>query len=181
LTVPALDLDFDEVESVFRTNLFGVMRMCQAFAPLVIAAKGQIVQIGSVAGIMPYVFGSAYNASKAALHAYSNTLRIELAPFDVRVTTIITGGVKSEIARLDRVLSPESVYQPIAKEYLRRTKHSQEVGMATDKYASGVIAQIIKSTPPKHVWAGFGSGLVWFASTFLPLWVMVSCPSLCSQ
>jgi 1-acylglycerone phosphate reductase len=45
------------------------MRMCQAFAPLLIAAKGTIVQIGSIAGIMPYVFGAGYNASKAALYA----------------------------------------------------------------------------------------------------------------
>jgi 1-acylglycerone phosphate reductase len=51
-TVPALDLDMDEVERTFSTNVFGVMRMCQAFAPLVIAAKGTIVQIGSLAGIM---------------------------------------------------------------------------------------------------------------------------------
>ena len=43
--------------------------MCQTFAPLLIAAKGTIVQIGSIAGVMPYVFGSAYNASKAALYA----------------------------------------------------------------------------------------------------------------
>jgi 1-acylglycerone phosphate reductase len=152
------------------------MRMCQAFAPLVIEAKGQIVQIGSVAGIMPYVFGSAYNASKAALHAYSNTLRIELAPFGVTVTTIVTGGVKSEIARLNRTLAPESVYQPISAEYLRRTKHSQEVGMATDVYTRSVVRQILKNKPPKLAWEGFGAKLVWFASTFLPTWVMVGFP-----
>ncbi len=51
-TVPALDVEFDEVEQTFRTNLFGVMRMCQAFAPLLIEAKGTIVQIGSIAGMM---------------------------------------------------------------------------------------------------------------------------------
>lgn len=176
MTVPALDLNFDEVESLFRTNVFGVMRMCQAFAPLLIARGegAQIVQIGSVAGIMPYVFGSPYNASKAALHAYSNTLRLELAPFGVKVTTIFTGGVKSEIARTDRVLAKDSVYQPIAKEYMRRVKHSQEVGMETDKYSGAVLAQILKINPPKHTWQGFGSSLVWFASTFLPVWVMVS-------
>jgi len=51
-TVAATDYDFDEVEQTFRTNLFGVMRMCKAFTPLLIAAKGTIVQIGSIAGIM---------------------------------------------------------------------------------------------------------------------------------
>jgi 1-acylglycerone phosphate reductase len=116
------------------------MRMCQAFAPLVIAAKGTIVQIGSVAGVMPYVFGSAYNSSKAALHAYSNTLRVELAPFGVKVIIIVTGGVKSNIARLDRVLKDDSIYMPLATEYIRRTKHSQEVGMPTENYARSVVS-----------------------------------------
>jgi len=74
-TMPALDLDVDEVRDLFETNVYGVMRMCQAFAPLLIEAKGCIVQIGSLTGVMPYVLSSAYNASKAALHAYSRTLR----------------------------------------------------------------------------------------------------------
>lgn len=53
-TVPATDIEIDEVRLTFETNVFGVMLMCQAFAPLVINAKGTIVQIGSLAAIMPY-------------------------------------------------------------------------------------------------------------------------------
>jgi len=155
--------------------------MCQAFAPLVIAAKGMIVQVGSLAGVMPYVFGSAYNASKAALHAYSNTLRIEMAPFDVKVVTVVTGGVKSQIARVDRQLPSGSIYLPISAEYLRRTKHSQEVGMATDQYAPSVVSQILGSSKPRFIWEGYGARLVWFASTFLPYWVMVGPCSWCGS
>jgi short-subunit dehydrogenase len=67
---------------MFEVNLFGVMRMVQEFAPLLIASgDGRIVNIGSITGVMPYPFGSTYNASKAALHSYGNTLRLELAPF----------------------------------------------------------------------------------------------------
>lgn len=67
---------------MFEVNLFGVMRMVQEFAPLLIAGgDGRIVNIGSIAGVMPYPFGSSYNASKAALHSYGNTLRLEMAPF----------------------------------------------------------------------------------------------------
>lgn len=51
-TVPALDLDLDEVEETFKTNVYSVMRMCKEFAPLLIEAKGTIVQIGSLAGVM---------------------------------------------------------------------------------------------------------------------------------
>jgi len=171
-TVPALDVDLDEVESTFRTNVFAVMRMCKAFGPLLIEAKGTIVQIGSLAGVMPYVFGSAYNASKAALHAYTNTLRVELQPFDVKVITIVTGGVKSNIARIDRTLPPDSVYLPIDTEYQRRTKHSQEVGMPAEKYAKSVVSQVLVRRPKRNVWEGSASWLVWFASTFLPAWFL---------
>lgn len=51
-TVPALDVDFDEVQHIFEVNVFAVMRMCKEFAPLLIEAKGTIVQIGSLAGVM---------------------------------------------------------------------------------------------------------------------------------
>jgi 1-acylglycerone phosphate reductase len=146
--------------------------MCQTFAPFIIATKGSIVQIGSVAGIMPYVFGSAYNSSKAALHQYSNTLRVELAPFGVKVVTVVTGGVVSNIARTDRTLAADSVYLPLEQEYLRRTKHSQEVGMDTEKYARSVVNQILGSNK-YFIWEGFGAKLVWFASNFLPTWFMV--------
>ncbi len=53
-TVPALDVEMDEIKETFETNVYSVMRMCQMFAPLLIQAKGTIVQIGSLAGIMPY-------------------------------------------------------------------------------------------------------------------------------
>lgn len=172
-TVPATDYDFDEVELTFQANLFGVMRMCKEFTPLLIAAKGTIAQVGSLAGIMPYVFGSAYNASKAALHAYSNTLRVELAPFGVRVVIIVTGGVLSNIARTERQLAPDSLYLPIAEDYERRTKHSQEVGIPAEQYAKAVVSKLAVRNPPRNIWAGHGVNLVWFVSTFLPQSVMV--------
>ena len=51
-TVPATDVDISEVQFTLETNVVGVVRMCQAFSPLLIEAKGCIVQIGSVAGIV---------------------------------------------------------------------------------------------------------------------------------
>lgn len=57
-TVPALDLDLDEVIDTFDANVFGVMRMCKAFGPMLIESKGTIVMTGSLAGYMPYVWAS---------------------------------------------------------------------------------------------------------------------------
>jgi 1-acylglycerone phosphate reductase len=46
-----MEVELAEVRKTFETNLFAVIAMCQAFLPLLIKAKGTIVQIGSVAGV----------------------------------------------------------------------------------------------------------------------------------
>ncbi|KAF2765671.1 NAD(P)-binding protein, partial [Teratosphaeria nubilosa] len=172
-TVPALDISLDEIRLTYETNVFAPMLLCQAFAPLLSAAKGTIIQIGSLAGKMPYVFGSVYNSTKAALHSYSDTLRIELAPFDVKVVTIVTGGVQSSIARTHRDLPEGLLYVPVAKQYERRLTHSQANGMPSVAYARSVARQTL-GRGKDTVWERGGAGRVWFLSTFSPRKVMVS-------
>ena len=137
------------------------------------------MQIGSLAGYIPYVFGSAYNASKAALHAYTSTLRVELAPLGVHVMTIVTGGVKSNIARTHRTLATGSYYKPVEREYERRQKHSQEVGMETEEYAKVVVGKVLAARgwlwDAKSVWVGGSAGRVWWVWSCMPegVWDLV--------
>lgn len=171
-TVPALDVNVDEVKSMFEANVFGVMRMCQTFAPMLIEAKGTIVQIGSLAGVMPYAFGAAYNASKAALHAYSDTLRIEVAPFDVKVVTVVTGGIKTNLQRVERELPKDSYYLPINSAYEKRLKYSERNAMSPEEYAKSVADKVLRNAPPKQIWEGAKVTMVWILVTFLPKTVM---------
>lgn len=124
-TIPAIEVSDEDIASTFDTNIFSVIAIIRELSPLLIATKGKIVNIGSITAVTPYVFGAVYNATKGALQAYSNTLRLELAPFGVRVILVVTGGVQSRIARTDRRLGEDSLYLPIHEEYLRRVKHSQ--------------------------------------------------------
>lgn len=80
--VAVTDMDMDEVRALFELNLFAPIILVQEVVHLLIASKdGRIANIGSVSGLTPIPFSAAYNASKAALHAFGNTLRVELAPF----------------------------------------------------------------------------------------------------
>lgn len=115
----------------------------------------------------------AYNASKAALHAYSDTLRVELAPFDVKVVIMVTGGVQSQIARLNRFLPENSIYVPINAEYKRRLKHSQEGAMPNEVYAKSVVDKVTKPRPSFWIWEGKNSWSAWFMYTFCPKGWMV--------
>jgi NAD(P)-dependent dehydrogenase (short-subunit alcohol dehydrogenase family) len=56
-TIPILDIDIEQAKRMYDVNVWGVIRTTQVFSSLVIAAEGTIVIIGSVAGIMPYVYG----------------------------------------------------------------------------------------------------------------------------
>lgn len=98
-TMPATDTEIREVEKMFAVNVLGPMRMVRYFHRLLVATKGTIVNVGSIGGIVPYIYGgtafasfsvlignltgslASYNATKAALHHYGNTLRAELKPF----------------------------------------------------------------------------------------------------
>jgi 1-acylglycerone phosphate reductase len=74
---PALDHKLEDTREIFETNLFGMMSMVQEFMPLLmLSSDACIVNVGSIGAYIPLAFGSSYNASKAAIHAYSDTLRI---------------------------------------------------------------------------------------------------------
>jgi len=151
------------------TNLFSVMLLCKEFAPLLVAARGKIVNIGSIAGLFPYAFGSVYNASKAALHSYGDTLRVEMVPFGVQVITVVTGGVKSNIGRNNKLpINPRSLYYLMGDLYLaKRQGLSQKDAVKAEDYARYVVSQTVKTTPRPWLWRGSYTFIVWL-STFLP-------------
>jgi 1-acylglycerone phosphate reductase len=86
--MPILDVNLAPARKVFDTNFFGRVAITQALAPLLIAAKGTIVNIGSISGINPTPWSGMYNACCAAVHMWSDTLRLELSPFGVRVVLV---------------------------------------------------------------------------------------------
>jgi len=87
--------DFAAVERLFNINLFGQLRVIQAFLPLVRknAPGSRIANYSSGAILANPVGAGAYNMTKHAIHGMTLTLRHELAPLGIQVTSIIPGGV----------------------------------------------------------------------------------------
>ncbi|NGY04909.1 SDR family NAD(P)-dependent oxidoreductase [Solimonas terrae] len=87
--------DFTAVERLFNINMFGQLRVIQAFLPLIRknAPGSRIANYSSGAILANPVGAGAYNMTKHAIHGMTLTLRHELAPFGVQVTSIIPGGV----------------------------------------------------------------------------------------
>ncbi|HLI13441.1 MAG TPA: SDR family NAD(P)-dependent oxidoreductase [Alphaproteobacteria bacterium] len=85
--------------STIETNVTGLLRVTRAVLPGMIArGRGHIVNIGSIAAIRPMAGLAAYGASKAAVHAFSDALRMELKGTPVRVTEILPGTARTGFA-----------------------------------------------------------------------------------
>ena len=86
-------------ETMFRTNVLGVLRTVRALLPqLQASGDGLIVIVGSIAGFETYRGGAGYTASKHALRAFTRTLRLELLGKPVRVTELSPGLVETEFS-----------------------------------------------------------------------------------
>lgn len=99
LMAPLIELDEKDLDFIFDVNVYGPFRITRAFAPLLIGSKGRVINIGSIAGFQTRSFYGPYSMSKHALEAFTDTLAIELARFDIRVSIIDPGGFNSDIGK----------------------------------------------------------------------------------
>ena len=97
ITGPASDVDIDKVHWLFDVNVYGVMRVTQAFAPLIIESQGRIINMGSISGNLAAEFLGAYAMSKHAIEAYSDSLGAGMQRFGVSVSVVAPGDYTSEI------------------------------------------------------------------------------------
>ncbi|KAJ3752411.1 NAD-P-binding protein [Lentinula raphanica] len=162
------DMDIDIARRTFEINVHGAISMVQEFIQLLVASgDGCVVNSGSIAGILPLPFSAAYNGSKAAVHALSNTLRVELAPFNVKVVNLVAGEVSSSTSRA-LLLPDDSLYKPIESTLLRKCgRISQATVLPTAHYAKRVVNELSKSKPKPWYWYGDRSLLCWIFDTFL--------------
>ncbi len=90
------ELSLDEAKTQFETNFFGVVRMVKAVLPLMRQHKhGQIINISSLSSLTPIPFMGLYSASKFALEGYTEALRLEVQPFNLKVSLIEAGFLKT--------------------------------------------------------------------------------------
>lgn len=94
----ALDISLEQTAQVMDVNFMGTVRVVKAFVPrMVERRRGRVVAMGSISGEIGTPWVSIYNASKAALHEYMETLGLECRPFGVHVTLISAGAVRSNL------------------------------------------------------------------------------------
>jgi serine 3-dehydrogenase len=95
-TDPLPDTDWERVEEVIETNVTGLVALTRALMPTLVARKGQIINLSSVAATYPYKGGAVYAGTKAFVRQFSLDLRCDLAGTGVRVTSVEPGMAETE-------------------------------------------------------------------------------------
>ena len=96
---PMIETSPEEFDLLMKVNVYGPYRVTRAFAPLIRASHGRIVNIGSISGILNETEAGAYQMSKHAIETFTATMAQELAPAGVKVSVVEPGAYKSEIVR----------------------------------------------------------------------------------
>ena len=105
--------EWSDWQTMMNVNVMGLMKITQMILPFIIQAKGHIVNLGSVAGRLVYEGGAVYCASKFAVRAFSDGLRMDLKGTGVRVSLISPGMVNTEFSQVrfkNNMEKAEAVY-----------------------------------------------------------------------
>ncbi|KAL5358840.1 hypothetical protein BJX96DRAFT_183371 [Aspergillus floccosus] len=169
---PAIEADTTCIRSMFDTNVFGLFDMVKAFTPLLLSSNGtkrtppMIINTASVLARLPFVFSSAYNASKAAVATYSDTLRIELEPLGIKVVTLFMGEVSTKLMSPDNIsFAPGSLYIDVLEKTRERSRNHAKNSMSPETFARQVVHQILTQSSElrkgDYIWKGTNAWVVW--------------------
>jgi len=103
------DADLDSWARTYEVNVLGTVRLTKALLPALVASgAGDVMFVGSTAGLISYEGGASYTAAKHGVHTLAETLRLELCGQPVRVMEVAPGMVRTEEFSLNRMGSADA-------------------------------------------------------------------------
>ncbi len=163
----------------FEVNVLGTLTLIQALIPTMRdRGGGRIVNISSLGGRTAFPFGGLYSASKFALEALSDSLRMELEPFNIQVSVVEPGPVSTEFfdvvaKEIQQAIpnAPESPYQAAFVKMKDLEKQTSANAWTPEQVAQIIIQVITARRPrPRYVAATGGDIMIFLFTKVLPTW-----------
>jgi len=156
----------EETRKLMDVNVIGLLAVTKAFVPLLRKGRGRIVNIGSLAGLIAIPGESSYGASKFAVQAITDSLRLELAPFGIGVTIIDPGAIESAVWEKVRAQKEQmfdaapqelmDLYAPLIEIGKRLGKNPRDIQPASC-VAKVVVHALSSSRPKRRYLVGLGA------------------------
>jgi NAD(P)-dependent dehydrogenase (short-subunit alcohol dehydrogenase family) len=154
----------DEIRAMFDVNVFGLIAVTQAFLALVRKGGGRIVNMSSVGGRTAVPFTGAYAATKFAVEAISDSMRVELRPWRIHVACIEPGSIATPLWERGLVAAAEQMAkwpaeaQALYGQYIPRmieiTQRTAKAGIPPARVADAVEHALTASRPKTRYLVG---------------------------
>lgn len=157
ITGPIEEIPLDEIQNNFHTNVFGPIEAMKAVLPYMRKQKsGLIINVTSIAGYMGLPYRGIYSASKGALELITESIRMEVKPFNVRVTNVAPGDFATDIAsrRFHAPVLEQSPYKKTYAEQLATINEHVDAGGDPLEMAKAIETIINSSQPKVHYKVG---------------------------
>jgi short-subunit dehydrogenase len=167
----------EECRRQFEVNVLGPLALTQAVIPgMRDRGGGRIINISSIGGRTAFPFGGLYSGSKFALEAMSDALRMELEPFNIKVSVVEPGAVHNEFLEVVKheietaVPNPQSTpYRAAFATFGELDQRTKSTAWTSDQVAAVIIKVLNAHHPrPRYVAATAGSFLVFMLTKVLP-------------
>ncbi len=140
----------EEIRAQYETNVFGLLRVTRAVLPVMRAQKsGRILHIGSLAGKMTFAGIGLYCSSKYAVEAITESLRLEVRPFNIQVAVVEPGNIKTPFKVNRRkakiFLEKKSVYQSVLERVLYFGDHPPSSAPGPNRVAKAILKALRSS------------------------------------
>ncbi len=146
------DTSTEEAKQLFEANFFGPHRLVHALVPTMRArGHGTIINVGSIGGRITIPFQGFYSASKAAVTAWTEALRIEVAPFGVAVVLVEPGDFATgftDAREMAAQATSQSPYASACTNAVERMADDERNGSDPAQLAS-LIVRVVESRRPK--------------------------------
>lgn len=161
----------------FEVNVLGPLALIRALVPMMRdAGGGRIINISSLGGRLAFPFGGLYSSSKFALEGLSDALRMELAPFNIKVSVVEPGPVSTDFfvvaaqAVEDSVATPENTPYRAAFEKLKELeKQTSSRSWSSERVAEVIVQVLLHRHPrPRYIAATGGKFLLFLMTKVLP-------------
>lgn len=178
VTGPVEYLELDRYRQQFEINYFGQIAVTQAFMPAIRRARGRVLFMGSIAGLVSAPFLSPYAGTKHALEALTDSMRVEMAPWGIKVIVIEPGAFKTPIwdkglELADEILeeAPEEalrLYDPFIEPVRSYAREQNESGGDVSKVANAVEHALTAKRPKTRYLVGGDARIQALAKKWLP-------------
>ena len=166
VSAPVEMLSPDDLRRQLEINTIGAHAVTQAMLPMLIAKRGVIVNISSISGRIAFPMVGAYAASKFAMEALSDAMRVELRSACVRVCVVEPGPVRTPIWRkteadaqriFEDAPEPRLAHYHGAMGVMRKiVEDGESSGIPPERVAAVIVAQIAAKKPKARVLVGRG-------------------------